>query len=45
MGGTGVQIPPAPPLLHLKTSKGVFFCVWNPVNTGISGLLEAFEVF
>jgi hypothetical protein len=20
-----VQIPPAPPLLHLKTSKGVFF--------------------
>ena len=28
----GVQIPPAPPIHHLKTSMDVFFCAWNPVK-------------
>ena len=28
---------PGPPLQRKKTSTDVFFCAWNPVNTGVSG--------
>src|SRR5690606_19117960 len=41
---TGVQIPPAPPNKHLKTSSDVFFCALNPANTRLSGLLASTEV-